>query len=189
MMHNPPSTRLTGDHDAISVDGIVRAAKQAGASEVIVRACSEHGTEPVPRMVEGNVVYFVKIGQFVKIGRSGNLAKWLRAIQTYSPSFTLLLTLPGASKQEKLLHRLFHDNRVRNELFKADARMISFIETARSGRTSDAWDYLENTRPDKLQERAIQERQQRIVRSRKTRSEEKAYFASLVAERKMRLGW
>ncbi len=148
-----------------------------------------------------SVVYFMQVGKFVKIGFSTNLKARVRTFATSAMDVTILLAMPGTRDDEARLHSLFAHNRIRNEIFHYDGRMDLFISSIIDGRTVEAWTYLEETtlamrRAKRAEEerRELAARDQRIkdgraARHQRTKAEEDAYYASLVAERKRTLGW
>jgi DNA-binding transcriptional regulator YdaS (Cro superfamily) len=76
-------------------------------------------------------VYFLRCGDFVKIGYSANPKRRLRYLQTATPfDFELLGVHPGAKWQEKQLHKIFASSRHRHEWFRADQ---TILEIAMSG--------------------------------------------------------
>lgn len=83
----------------------------------------EHG----PR-VDGHV-YFIRRGDFIKIGWSSNWQYRIYHMQTSSPETIIVLGLmPGTGKQEKAIHREFADLRHQGEWFRAEPELLGFIE-------------------------------------------------------------
>jgi hypothetical protein len=75
-----------------------------------------------------SVVYFIRVGKFIKIGVTTNLKKRIQALRGASnEQIYVLLTIPGDRRLERRLHELFGDARSRNEFFHYDARIQSFI--------------------------------------------------------------
>jgi hypothetical protein len=73
----------------------------------------------------GEVVYFVRAGDAVKIGRTGNLAGRLRALATGSAvPLELLAAVPGGRHEEARLHRQWGHLHVRGEWFRADEALL-----------------------------------------------------------------
>ena len=102
----------------------------------------------------------------------------------------LLLLIPGGNTElEGRLHRLLAADRVVRELFQRDWRVQAFIDVFKYAGLERALQHLEETTPAKRQARLAEERVKRVQAARQTRMERDAYFASLVAERKRRLGW
>ena len=78
----------------------------------------------------GEVVYFVRAGGAVKIGRTGNLAARLRALATGSAvPLELLAALPGGRREEARLHREWRHLHVRGEWFRADEALLRSIRS------------------------------------------------------------
>lgn len=69
---------------------------------------SEHKSEPVPEPVEPapqvGVVYYLRVGGYIKIGWTSDLERRMRG---YSPDSTLLAVHPGTRKDERAVHRKF----------------------------------------------------------------------------------
>jgi hypothetical protein len=66
------------------------------------------------------VVYFIRLGDLIKIGYTTNLPKRLESFRTtvLVEQRDILLIVRGTRKLEKQCHDLFADYRLRNELFK-----------------------------------------------------------------------
>lgn len=63
-------------------------------------------------------VYFMRCGEFVKIGVANNPQKRKKEIETANPfAVELLATIPGGQKREAELHRQFKSCRYRREWF------------------------------------------------------------------------
>jgi hypothetical protein len=71
-------------------------------------------------------VYFVRLGDRVKIGFSAHLRKRMEVI----PHEEFLGQIPGTMRDEKNLHRRFAHLRTTGEWFKADNELLTFIESA-----------------------------------------------------------
>lgn len=77
---------------------------------------------------EGEVVYFVRAGQYVKIGRSTAAAERIKLIRTDTPyRVTVLLTIKGGKSEETKLHEEFRHLRHRGEWFRAAPELLRFI--------------------------------------------------------------
>jgi hypothetical protein len=136
------------------------------------------------------LVYFIRVSKgHVKIGFTTNLGRRLREFQSViAGDITVLLTIPGNRDLEQRLHTLFHKHRIKNEIF--ESHLISrFVEVFNYKGLATAIQYIEDLSPARLQQRAVEERQRRVAAQRKTRAEENAHYAKLVAERKRTLGW
>ena len=73
----------------------------------------------------GEVVYFVRAGEAVKIGRTKNLARRLRALATGSAApLELLAAVPGGRELEARLHRQWRHLHLRGEWFRADEALV-----------------------------------------------------------------
>src|SRR5262249_50681228 len=141
-----------------------------------IDAQGESPPRPAP-----SVVYFVQVGKHIKIGFTTNLDRRLK--------IRLLATISGGRELEQRLHCAFSETRIRGEFFHCEWRLNWFIELVSRPDLAGAWKYLEDTSPARIAQRNIQDRQRRVAERRKTKAEEDAYYAGLVAERKRRLGW
>jgi len=101
---------------------------------VLQVARGEKRPTPIPRPDNPNaVVYFVRSGDFIKIGTAGKPAKRMAELRTSSPvKLTLLLTIPGGLSVEKALHQRFAELRVRGEWFRAEPALTDFINAERT---------------------------------------------------------
>lgn len=64
------------------------------------------------------MIYFVRSGDLVKIGKTKNLKMRLRELQRFnSHELRVIVTIPGRETQERKLHDLFADRRVKGEWF------------------------------------------------------------------------
>jgi hypothetical protein len=73
-------------------------------------------------------VYFVRVGDLVKIGYTADPKRRFAALQ---PSEVLHLE-PGTMQDEKRCHAAFHHIRVEGELFRPDPDLLRFIDDLRS---------------------------------------------------------
>lgn len=76
-------------------------------------------------------VYFIQCAPFgpVKIGSSANPANRIRDIQTASPhELRLLCVAVGSERDEKALHAVFAQERIRGEWFRPSERLMNEIE-------------------------------------------------------------
>lgn len=81
-------------------------------------------------------VYFYQEqgGGPIKIGKGDDPRKRGAALQTGNPRpLVLLHTIPGSHAEEGMLHRRFAHLRIRGEWFRADAELLSYIETLKAG--------------------------------------------------------
>jgi hypothetical protein len=84
------------------------------------------GTPDLERSTRLGSVYFVRLGDRVKIGFSAHLRKRMEVI----PHEEFLGRIPGTMRDEKNLHRRFAHLRTTGEWFKADDELLTFIENA-----------------------------------------------------------
>jgi len=74
------------------------------------------------------VVYFVQIGDLVKIGTTISLPKRLTHFRAHAQQQPrVLLVLPGSYAEEKQLHEVFKADRVRGEWFTLSADLTEFM--------------------------------------------------------------
>jgi hypothetical protein len=136
-----------------------------------------------------SVVYFVEIGQHIKIGFTTNLKQRLKSFLTSSPDVTLLLAIPGTRDLEQTLHQMLVDCRIEREIFRREYRVLDFIRNFEYGGLERGMQFLESTSHASIARHKAEEHTKRVAVARQSRAEKDAYFASLVAKRKQRIGW
>lgn len=109
-------------HHALKVNS--RVGEEARADS---RAKAATAPLPVPAT---SVIYYVRIGDHVKIGTSTNVASRLRSFYIEDPA-ALLATEAGGHALEAQRHREFAAERVRpdRELFNPSPRLLAHIAT------------------------------------------------------------
>jgi hypothetical protein len=83
-----------------------------------------------PRQTQPNrVVYFAKVGQFIKIGVTANLGKRLSSLKGGSPDpdMKLLATVQGNFQTEQALHQRFRKYRRHGEWFRYEGQLKEHI--------------------------------------------------------------
>jgi hypothetical protein len=143
----------------------------------------------VAREQPQSVVYFVEIGKHIKIGFTTNLKQRLKSFRTSSPDVDLLLAIPGNRDLERTLHEKLSDCRIERELFRQEYRVTEFITNFNYGGLERGLRFLEVTDPTTRARRKAEDHSRRVAAARQSRAEKDAYFASIVADRKNRLGW
>lgn len=144
----------------------------------------------IPFTQDGPIVYFVEIGKFIKIGFTTNLKTRMSAFLNSAPSVELLLTIPGGRDLERDIHNILVDRRVAREMYHHnDDRIRGFIRQYELNGLQPALDYLDETTPEEREARKAASRINYVEIRRRTKAEKNAYFSSLVAQRKERLGW
>lgn len=73
---------------------------------------------------QDNVVYFARVAGLVKIGTTNNV--WRRHAQLGHPE--LLGVIPGGYAAEREHHRMFADEHVHGEVFRASPRLLAYVE-------------------------------------------------------------
>lgn len=88
-----------------------------------------------PRTLTDAVVYYVRLGNHIKIGTTTNLAARLNALYVDHDPELLLATEPGGRDVESLRHHEFDQERVyaNRELFNPSRRLLEHIESLRDG--------------------------------------------------------
>lgn len=75
-----------------------------------------------------SVVYFIRVGRFVKIGTTTNISARLNSFQIGCPyEFTVLATLPGGRKEEMEFHRKFSHLSHLGEWFRFEGDLEAFL--------------------------------------------------------------
>ncbi|ENN86096.1 hypothetical protein RHSP_32219 [Rhizobium freirei PRF 81] len=76
-------------------------------------------------------VYFIKMGDFVKIGYSGGLLSRIKNLEVGFPEPSeLLATIPGTKNTEAYFHKIFSSLRVKGEWFKFEGALKAFVSIA-----------------------------------------------------------
>jgi len=74
-------------------------------------------------------IYFILVGDFIKIGWSSNFSKRIWHMRTAFPQEPKLIgILAGTQRQERIVQRHFADCRARGEWFKRDQKLLAYIE-------------------------------------------------------------
>lgn len=82
----------------------------------------------------GEVVYFLRAGDAIKIGYTTNLAARQRALETGSAvPMELLAAIPGDRSEEARLHREWWHLHIRGEWFRADEELLRYIREQVNG--------------------------------------------------------
>ncbi|MDP3940647.1 MAG: GIY-YIG nuclease family protein [Deltaproteobacteria bacterium] len=75
-----------------------------------------------------NVVYFLRCGDFIKIGWSKEFGRRIKALSTSSPyDIELITTIDGSPKLERELHKRFSSHHHRNEWFRLEGELAYYI--------------------------------------------------------------
>ena len=144
----------------------------------------------IPRDGE-TVVYFVKIGKHIKIGVTRKLRRRLSAFLNSAPNVRLMLTIPDLyGGLEREMHELFAHLRIVREMFQDDGTISEFISVVKFAGLATACNGVRKpaSQDEVLRRRAV-DRQARLAAAKERKMEKDAYFASLVADRRKRLGW
>lgn len=98
---------------------------EAGRLWARQRADNDHETD--------GVVYFIRSGDAVKIGKTTNLAR--RRQQISAPNAELMATEPGYTRRERQLHRRFAIHRINGEWFLLAPPLTAYINALREAQT------------------------------------------------------
>lgn len=80
------------------------------------------------RKPPSSLVYFIKVGQFVKIGTTTNLSSRINSFQIGCPyEFTILATIPGGRREEQGFHRKFSHLSHTGEWFRMEGELAAFL--------------------------------------------------------------
>lgn len=104
-------------------------------SEDYFRKCAatrkEAAKEPEVREMGESVVYYIRMGDNIKIGKSSNIKN--RMATFYAQPDQLLAIEPGGLIREAQRHQEFRHLRVgRTELFRAEAELLDHVASARA---------------------------------------------------------
>lgn len=78
------------------------------------------------------IVYYVQLGEYIKIGVTGSLQARLATFRTTNPNVKLLATEPGDHRRERQRHDQFAAYRVRRtECFKPHRELVEHINELR----------------------------------------------------------
>lgn len=76
---------------------------------------------------QGGIVYFVRLDDRVKIGKTLNLSQRLQAFS--NPLIQVVATEPGYTVRERQLHKRFANLRVAGEWFRLEAPLADYIRS------------------------------------------------------------
>jgi hypothetical protein len=83
---------------------------------------------------DGEVVYFIRAGDAIKIGYTTNLAARKRALETASAvPLELLASVPGDRSEEARLHREWWHLHIQGEWFRADEELLRYARELDGG--------------------------------------------------------
>jgi Meiotically Up-regulated Gene 113 (MUG113) protein len=90
-----------------------------------------------------SVVYFVRIGEAIKIGYSTRLKGTLQSFRSASAHVTVLGVSPGDRDTERRLHQQFAKDRIKNELFRSSAAIKGFLHLVKQQSIDFAFEKIE----------------------------------------------
>jgi hypothetical protein len=112
----------------------------------------------------GELVYFIQIGQAIKIGFTTNLNERIKGFRGHSAESVRVLALfRGTRELENRLHRLFAEARIRNEFFRGDHLIWSFIDIAKQRSIVDAIEWVEQVQDARKRAPTASERMRMIA--------------------------
>jgi hypothetical protein len=78
-------------------------------------------------------VYFIRSGNFIKIGHATNPNRRLKELQTGNPNHLELMgVIPGGPNAESHIHSIFSDFRTNGEWFELTTDILAFMQTHKS---------------------------------------------------------
>lgn len=130
-----PDGRLKSGYDAEEADTIRSIIEEFQAKHI------ENGYSlialPPPAIVVAGV-YFVKTGDFIKIGYGSNIASRLLALQCANPQpLQLMHWERGSMSDERAFHKRFEHQRTRGEWFSFDGELLDYVKR----RTAFLWGF------------------------------------------------
>lgn len=79
-------------------------------------------------------VYFIKSGEYIKIGVTTALKKRVEVLQTANPEkLEVLATVEGGERDEKFVHSIFKNHHVRGEWFSPHDEIYNYIKCLENG--------------------------------------------------------
>lgn len=113
--------------------------KDGASREVVEFLLNQSGVSPasgwtcvvITKQVETpSNVYFVRVGDFVKIGFASNPKSRILELSNRCPyEFSLLATITGDKTDERKLHRRFESLRHRGEWFRFESPLKEYIQS------------------------------------------------------------
>lgn len=97
--------------------------------------------KPLPKPITpfSQGVYFLRAGDLIKIGTSGNISQRVKGLQMSSPvPLVLLAVAKGAHEEEHALHLRFSHLREHGEWFRVAPDLIEFIDGLTPRKIEDA---------------------------------------------------
>jgi hypothetical protein len=89
-------------------------------------------------------LYFIRVGRFLKIGRTRNLKERLRILSCHAPTKPELVgSIPGAGATERVWHYAFRRARSHREWFRITGSLKQTVDAALRGEN-----WLETAGPD-----------------------------------------
>lgn len=78
---------------------------------------------------KGDVVYFLRAGEFIKVGKAtGSARNRVSQLKTGCPfKIEIMATVPGGYELERSIHRRFQSSRAHGEWFHATQELIAFV--------------------------------------------------------------
>jgi hypothetical protein len=102
---------------------------------------------------DGEVVYFIRAGDAIKIGYTTNLAARKRSLETASAvPLELLGSVSGDRREEARLHREWWHLHIRGEWFHADEELLRYIREQVNGDVSHEPDPCERDQAARIRQ-------------------------------------
>jgi hypothetical protein len=108
------------------------------ADAVMEEASAAAAARVVPRARALSLVYYVRLGPYIKIGFTNDIKGRMTSFRTTTPDLRLLAVEPGPDGRESARHRQFAELRIpRTELFRAEFSLIQHIDAIQ-----DRWPWI-----------------------------------------------
>lgn len=122
--------KFMGDHADVVIDDLMLRTTSPERIEERRRRNAEHKAKRAAALEEQSQVYYVRIGDHIKIGYSINLVQRLSSLRVDRDC--VLATEPGGRQREAERHKQFAPERVgRKENFNPSRRLLDHIESIR----------------------------------------------------------
>jgi len=134
--------------------------------------------------IRGSRVYFIRVGKAVKIGVTINLKQRIKDFQIVSAEeIRTLAVFPGNRRTESLLHKLFAEERIRNELFRFDYWIDSFLTYAKAESFESAIERTTKAKTEIRLDQALRKESLNKLKATQRAKMSEAEYREIVAER------
>lgn len=126
-----------GRLDESPSDDQMQAARARGAQlshEAVDWVWRPSGPRGIRLKRNGGFIYFVKMGEAIKIGFAKDVARRVKHMQGGCPEpLEIIASMQGSPATEKQLHRKFEDLCIRGEWFRPGDLLLNFIAKVQNG--------------------------------------------------------